>query len=1052
MAELDDEAEMPAEEAVAVPRRRSRKRILAYVAGAFAALLAFAWVAREDIADNVIGHTLRSYGVPATYSIEQIGPSKQVLANIVVGDPGRPDLTVERAEVTIYQGWGLPYIGRVRLVNARLFGTFRNGKLSFGALDPLIFDETSTKPFSLPRFNLDLEDARGLIETDFGQVGLKAEGHGGLRDGFSGIVAAVAPSLAGKGCTGGKTSFFGKVGISGAKPNLSGPLRLESLLCEGEGLALRDAAVGLDLTANDSFEKFDGTFDLRSGAGRYGDLALSGVNGTGGVTLKGSSATARYDMVVRGLQTPYAALPVLTGKGRLRGDTANVRYEWDADWEGNGVRLSGDIDRAIGSLADSSAGTMLAPVFGRIRLALQREGKGSQLVARTTMRDTGKGISVVIPQGRLRGGSGATLLSLSRVQYSRGGQGMPRLSGNFTTGGDGLPRITGRIDRLDGGRAQMHLTMPEYRAGGGGIAIPELLVAQNEAGALDFSGSIKASGAIPGGAAEGLLVPVSGMWSQVAGLALWRDCLNLRFERLVMAGADFRRQGLRFCPQPGSAIVRSDAQGTRVAAGSGGIDLNGQMGESPVRLRSGPLAFSAPGKFAARDFDVTMGPPDEQTHFALARLDADIGSGVSGRFTGADVSLYSVPLDVQGAEGGWRIEDGALVLSDAHLTVEDREKPARFEPLVSDGATLTLSGGVIGANALLRNPESGAAVTRVAIVHDLNTGIGHSDLAVDGLDFNDRLQPDMLSGLALGVIANASGKVTGTGRIDWDEAGVTSSGRFSSEGLDFAAAFGPVQGLSGTVVFTDLLGLVTARNQHLKIALINPGIEVRDGVLSFDIIPGHILDVNGATWPFMDGTLSLEPTRMNLGIDEVRRYTLTVKGLDAAVFVQRLELGNLMATGLFDGSLPLVFDENGGRIEDGHLTSRDPGGNLAYVGELTYKDLSAMGNFAFDALRSINYRTMQIDMNGSLAGEIVTRVDFDGLSQGEGASKNFITKQVAKLPIKFNVNIKAPFFSLFGSFKSLYDPTLVQDPASLGLLDEQKAPRTVQRPVSGTMR
>jgi hypothetical protein len=150
-----------------------------------------------------------------------------------------------------------------------------------------------------------------------------------------------------------------------------------------------------------------------------------------------------------------------------------------------------------------------------------------------------------------------------------------------------------------------------------------------------------------------------------------------------------------------------------------------------------------------------------------------------------------------------------------------------------------------------------------------------------------------------------------------------------------------------------------------------------------------------------------------------------------------MELGNIMATGKFDGTLPLVFDENGGRIAGGYLSARAPGGNVAYLGELTYKDLSPMGNFAFAALRSLDYRAMRVDMDGSLAGEILTRVSFDGISQGQGTNQNFLTKQVAKLPIRFNVNIKAPFFSLFGSFKSLYDPNLVPDPQKMGLLDKK---------------
>ncbi|OCC23074.1 hypothetical protein MB02_12930 [Croceicoccus estronivorus] len=1052
MAELEDEAELDAGEAVPAPRKRLRGRIALAIAGVLLAALALAWFTREDIADNIIASQLESMGVPATYEIEQIGPSKQVLTHIVIGDPERPNLTVERAEVTIYQGLGLPYIGRVRVVRPRLYGTYHAGKLSFGALDPLLFDDTSNEPFSLPHFNLDLEDARGLVETDYGPIGLKAEGHGGLRSGFSGIVAAVAPELTGEDCKSADASFFGTITVSDARPKVSGPARLASFACGKQALSLRDASVGLELSADDTLDNLDGSFDLRGGTGRYGDFALSGLNGTGALTLKGDALTARYDAVARGVDSPAAASAVVTGKGRIRGNLAQARYEWDADWEGNGVRLSNRVDGALGDLAGSSEGTLLAPLLERIRQSLRREGRGSRLLAQTTLRYTDKGLSLVVPQASLRGGSGATLLSLSRIQYAQGMTGPAQLSGNFTTGGVGLPQITGRMDQRDGGKTVLRLTMPEYRAGGGSLAVPELVVLQNRTGALGFAGSIRAGGALPGGLADGLLVPVSGNWSDTRGLSLWPNCTDVRFDRLVIGGVRIEKRGLTICPQRGGAIVRSDANGTRVAGGTTGLDLSGQLGDSPVRIRSGPIGFAVPGTFAARNFDVTLGPAGTETHFNLASLEARIGNGIAGHFSDADFKLYAVPLDLLDGEGEWRFEGSRLILSNVKMQVEDREKPGRFEPLVTDGAELTLVDNKVAADASLKNPRSGREVAQVALVHDLTTASGHADLAVGNLTFDNELQPDMLSGLALGVIANAKGTVTGKGRIDWDESGVTSSGRFTSDGLDFAAAFGPVQGLSGTVVFTDLLGLQTAPDQRLKIAAINPGIEVRDGELSFDMKPGFILDVNGAHWPFMDGKLTLEPTRMKLGEAETRHYTLTVDGLDAAVFVQRLELGNIMATGRFDGSLPLVFDEDGGRIEGGHLVSRPPGGNVAYLGELTYKDLSPMGNFAFDALRSINYGSMRIDMNGSLAGEIITRVSFDGLSQGTGANKNFLTRQVAKLPIRFNLNIRAPFFSLFGSFKSLYDPTLVADPASLGLLEgQQQGAVPVQRVVSEGM-
>jgi hypothetical protein len=123
------------------------------------------------------------------------------------------------------------------------------------------------------------------------------------------------------------------------------------------------------------------------------------------------------------------------------------------------------------------------------------------------------------------------------------------------------------------------------------------------------------------------------------------------------------------------------------------------------------------------------------------------------------------------------------------------------------------------------------------------------------------------------------------------------------------------------------------------------------------------------------------------------------------------------------------------------LASRPPGGNVSYVGELTYEDLSSIANFAFDALRSLDYREMTIGLNGELDGEMVTRVSFSGVGQGEGASSNFLTRRIAKLPIRFNVNLRAPFFQLITSARSLYDPTYIRDPRTLGLLSERGMPR-----------
>ena len=178
--------------------------------------------------------------------------------------------------------------------------------------------------------------------------------------------------------------------------------------------------------------------------------------------------------------------------------------------------------------------------------------------------------------------------------------------------------------------------------------------------------------------------------------------------------------------------------------------------------------------------------------------------------------------------------------------------------------------------------------------------------------------------------------------------------------------------------------------------------------------------------------------------------TFDVVGVDAAVFLQNFGFDNINATGKFDGTLPVVFDGLGGRIENGRIDARDGGGTLAYVGELSNHNLGVIANFAFGALRSLKYDDLTIVLNGDLDGEMVTDIRFGGVGQGEGATRNFLTNQIARIPLVFNVKITGPFRQLIGSARGLYDPTgWIADNLD-ELLEREAAARatTVQPPES----
>ena len=208
--------------------RRKRALVPAAVLVALALGLAIAWLSRERIAGNVIEGQLAAYDIPATYTIGRIGGRRQVLRDVVVGDPARPDLTVERAEVRIVYRLGSPRVGRITLVNPRLYGRLMSGRVSFGALDRVLYRDTGEPP-GLPELDLAIRDGRALIRTPSGPVGVKLDGEGLVSDGFSGTLAVAAPSLAIADCRARGASVFGRVTTAGGEPRFAGPVRLAAL-------------------------------------------------------------------------------------------------------------------------------------------------------------------------------------------------------------------------------------------------------------------------------------------------------------------------------------------------------------------------------------------------------------------------------------------------------------------------------------------------------------------------------------------------------------------------------------------------------------------------------------------------------------------------------------------------------------------------------------------------------------------------------------------------------------------------------------------------------
>ena len=1004
-------------------------------------LLGSLWLARKPVAEHFVDDALRARHIPASYKIAQIGFRTQRLTDVRIGDPAHPDLVADWIEVDTTLSFSGAGVAAVRVGHVRMSARLADGKVSFGMIDRLL-PARSGAPFALPSIRAEIADARIALATPFGPVAVALQGSGQVDDGFRGILGATANRLDIAGCR------FDGVGASLAvntvqrRPSFRGPLILKQTQCNG--IAVAQARADLSAALTTGFDRWRGSAHVTVAAldeSRFAARKLAGP-----VTFVGSAQD------LSGTVDLHSG-SIASGDVRASGGVLNGRYRY----AGGGLAFIGTAQalRAAAPPAllaqvarqhDAGAGTPVGPIVARLVRAIAAAGRAVDVDADVSVLLNSARGQITVPRIAFRSATGARgqLSGGSGIEYRWPG-GDFQLAGDASLSGGGLPRAQATLRRLPNGALAGRMTVAPYAVDNARLSLTPVDFSGGPSGAR-VATRVTLSGPLGDGHVDDVALPLDIAWDGRDRLTVNRACTPLSFARVRIASLDLPRSAVTLCPRDG-ALVRVERGVVRGGGAIGPFRLGGKLGSAPILFAAQGAEWSLDDRrFAMRGARVQLGAADRATRLEVARLGGSFGSGgAQGTFAGAAGQIGAVPLLLSEAAGHWRFANGALGLGGT-LQVADSADPARFKPLAARDVSLTLARNRIVANGTLFEPSGGVKVSDVRIAHDLNNGTGQADLAVPGITFGPAFQPDRLTPLTYGVIAEVAGTVTGEGHIRWAQRGVTSDGIFRTSGIDLAAAFGPVTGIAGEIRFTDLLSLESAPGQIATIKTINPGIPVRDGVVRYQLLPNTRIAVESGRWPLAGGTLALDPTVLDFGQAQERRMTFHVSGMAADQFLQQFDFKNLNATGIFDGTLPMIFDASGGRIEGGRLKVRPGGGTIAYVGEVTQKDVGFWGNFAFQSLKSLRYRDLDVTMNGPLAGEMITEVRFAGVGQGAGAKRNFLFDRLQKLPLVFNVRIKAPFRQLIDSAQSFYDPRRLIERNLPALLEEQNK-RTAPAPV-----
>jgi len=853
------------------------------------------YVSRERISESLARDWLRTHGVSADLKISAISLTG-LSAQMSLGNPADPDLTVERLEV----GYGLkgPWSGApfsvqtrsIHLVRPRIKLRLIGSRLDFGGLQRLIIDLSQGPPGAGPQPDIVVDDGGVRLLTAVGEV--DARGDVALKSGgVTNVKTTVAPFRL-VGAQGRIDSQGGRLIVDRHGGNFVVATTLGALTAShaGDRLDLAGLTLSGDVPALPKDGRWMGKTDLTLSA-KVVSTVVSGVNTSGG-------ALAAH---VRGAVNGTADQQTMRGDAEM-----SLRL---ASLAGAGVSLRG-----------ASAGLQLA------HLAIDRKG--------TVISLLGGGQAELAAAVAAGGGAGDVHTGPIRLTGLKlvSGAGPLRLSGvavGGLTGQGGLPAAqAARVARA----VPLIADQPAY-----------LGAAQRALRRFRFAAPQWRAELVDGAAHLTLLAPAHVETDSGARLSL-----STPVEGVVIAPAHMTGAATASIEGGGLPVLQVQVADASIAPSHIEADIaaKGALDLSPIRGARFDIKGRLTGGGARYRFDLTADAPLNAERLAFDPKAITGLSGVLGRDRAplfeigpqgwiATGHLQNVQGDIAGFDAGVRAADATfqahgrkaldgLVLDLVRSDVLDQAKQARFMPLGFKGR-VSLARGVL-AGDLQASTRAGRAIGVIYLRHDLGSATGRVDIDASGLVFAPHaLQPAELSPLA-DFAKDADGAASFRGWFGWGP-GKTflSGGELAAKALKFTSPVGPVLGIDSDIRFSSLAPLISAPDQVMTVRLVKAVTPLSGVSTQFDFTDKAV-SIDAATGDVARGRIRLEPMVAPL------TPGAQVKG---ALVLDHVNIGDIIAAStladtvkmdaVIDGRIPFEYGPKGLTIQQGRLQAVGPG-------------------------------------------------------------------------------------------------------------------------------
>lgn len=379
-----------------------------------------------------------------------------------------------------------------------------------------------------------------------------------------------------------------------------------------------------------------------------------------------------------------------------------------------------------------------------------------------------------------------------------------------------------------------------------------------------------------------------------------------------------------------------------------------------------------------------------------------------GRFTLADgaVRLPSYDLRLAGIASEIALAGDGLDLERAiPLAVDSivhEAKPAWFAPLRLEGSAQP-RGDRIEFEALVARRAGGAEV-RLVGEHELEGGEGRAEVELSPVDFAPGgLQPGALAPLLADLVEDVAGRLAMDGTVRWGAGSeVAADLDLLVENLALTSGPARIEQVNGVIAIDRLVPLSTSPGQQLAVGLVDFGLPLTDGLLTFRLAPGQ-LAVEELHWQLAEGRIQATP--FTIGSEGLRfTTTLSAEGLSLDQIFALTRLDGLTGKGTMHGTLPITVDGADAVVEGGELVSDRPGW-VRYRPGVAPAALGAAGdnvNLLLQALDNFRYKELRLTLDGR------TDADMDVGLHISGANPDLYDGY----PIEFNLNLEGALGNL----------------------------------------